>query len=256
MAITYQLLLGRFYQAASAAAFTVDSNDINIAAGWYYPWGYSGESSDQFLDHLQTLIRAIGAPFTTATVTCAVATGLVTIDTNAGSSKDITWSDTDVRDLLGFTGNLTGAESYTATNQMRYVWRPTKALSYTSVDRDEIWAPDSSSRVLRSSGGTAYSVVGYTAYDVELSWQYLPKADVITDSSTVWESLQQFWVDVIAKGSPLRYLPDRTSYTSTSFGCGLVMGDETIGSFEDMVRRNIDGVDTRWGASVQVAKYE
>ena len=40
----------------------------------------------------------------------------------------ITWDSTGLRDLLGFTGDLSGAASYTATNISPLLWSPAKPL--------------------------------------------------------------------------------------------------------------------------------
>lgn len=61
-------------------------------------------------------------------------TGLVTIDVPGTAS--ITWTDTDLRDVLGFTGNLSGAGSYTGTWGARGMWMPDSPLvsPYTAGD--------------------------------------------------------------------------------------------------------------------------
>ncbi len=49
-------------------------------------------------------------------------TGMVTV--TADETFSLTWTVTEFRDLLGFTGNTSGSASYTGTNQCRSVWMP------------------------------------------------------------------------------------------------------------------------------------
>lgn len=62
-------------------------------------------------------------------------TGVGKVTLSASVTFSITWTDTNLRDMLGFTGNLSSASSYTATYPMRYTW----ISDYTPSDR-EWWA--------------------------------------------------------------------------------------------------------------------
>lgn len=57
------------------------------------------------------------------------ADGFVTLDDNGGANFTITWTDTALRDLLGFTADLAGANSYTASRKIRGAWYPTKIVN-------------------------------------------------------------------------------------------------------------------------------
>ena len=54
---------------------------------------------------------------------------VVELYTADSSTFSVTWNDTDFRDILGFTGNLSGANSYTATHRARYTWVPTHPMT-------------------------------------------------------------------------------------------------------------------------------
>ncbi len=51
-------------------------------------------------------------------------TGKVTIEGSGVSTFTITWTNTILRDVLGFTGNLSGALTYTGTEHAEYLWLP------------------------------------------------------------------------------------------------------------------------------------
>ncbi len=266
MALAYSMFLGRFYLASKSFNVThdagepnPDSDTITTTAGNYYIKGYTGESTNQLVEHLQAQIRAssLGTSLASATVDLNEGTGQITINFATGGTEiGITWTDTDLRDLLGFTGDLSGADSYTATNQCRYIWRPTRYVSNHDVDRDQIWAEESNSRVVVSSDATAFAITGNTRKNVNLEFRNLPAADVRTDSATVWETFQQFFVDVIAKGETVRYIPDRATYSSTSYGEGLAGPDsDSVGKLTDYISRALPRSDTLWGVSIDLVQY-
>ena len=255
--MAYQMLLGRFYLASND--FTVNdsggADTLSTTAGYYYPSGYSGDT--QLCEHLQSVIRANGGVYTSATVTLSAATGLITIDfATGGTDITLNWTDTDLRNILGFTENQSGAKSDTATNQMRYVWRPTRSMSDHPVDLTEFWSPATNTKLVRSTDGTTYAIRGNEYNEATAEWQYLPQADVITNSSTAYESLQEFYSDVIVKGQSVRLLPDRTSYTSSSYKEALIgLPDKSLGSFRDFCNRHITSYNGLWSVSLPLAEY-
>jgi hypothetical protein len=94
-------------------------------------------------------------------------TGRVLIEHDAGAIFTLTWISTDMRDLLGYTGNLTGANAYTATGHAQGVWLPDCPMAskygpndpgHTEADRTEeesprgdVWALQFQSKVILPS---------------------------------------------------------------------------------------------------------
>lgn len=237
--MTQQQYLGQFtHPTAATHDFTVDTDpstgpfNVTLTAADYYVAGYTGEAPGtlQYVEHIQAQIRAAAGAFATATVLYDAATGLITIDMQVASA--IVWVETDIRDNLGFTGNLSGAGPFIATNQARYVWRPTLGLSDYPGDLTRWWGQDSTTISGRASDGTNYGAVGNILKQGDYEYMLLPESEVITDSSTVWESLEQFWADVPHNNMPIRCYPDRTLSASTSFETGFWTGpDGVVGVF-------------------------
>jgi hypothetical protein len=77
-----------------------------------------------------SILGGIVAAMTAAGVAgaAAVLTQDRRVKISAGGTFSITWTDTGLRDLLGFTGNLAAAASYTATNVSPLLWSPAKPL--------------------------------------------------------------------------------------------------------------------------------
>lgn len=250
----YQQYFGKFTINSSNDSFNVATQSMTLTSADYFITGYTGESSPQLCEHLQNRIRT-HANQGNANVTFSVSTGRITIDLNM--TCNISWVDTDLGKLFGFNdAALLDATTYTAENQSRYVWRPSRAIVEYPGDLNRWWTPRSTTQVSRSKDGSTFSVVGNKLYDGKYAYQCLPAADVITDASTVWESLEQFWEDVIHAGKPMRVYPDRTlnaptSYVNALFGAG----EDGVGSFRDFEERHISTFQGLWDVSLDLWKH-
>ena len=258
--MTLQIYNGTATVDADSKDFTIDTNPstgpfaLSLTAGDYFVFGYTAEVADQLIEHLQTTIRTVGA-YAAADVTIAPATGIVTINFKAECA--VVWTDTDLRDLLGFTANLSGQSAYSATNACRYLWRPTLGLSSYPGDLTRLFGQRSTSMVGVSSDGTTYSREGTILYDGVYGYSLLPVASIITDSSTVWESLEQFWADVLHRGKPVRVLPDLTDVSSAGYHTALMTGpDGKVGGFHDaMVGRWRENYNGLWSVEFMLRKH-
>jgi len=248
--ITYQAYLGRFY--ASAWGLTINATAKVVTAGFYYPKGYSGESAVQFLEHLTDKLNDVVGG---ATATLDLTTGLVTLDFN-GNTTSVTWTSTALRDLLGFTGDLSSATSYVATNKMRYCWFPTRGLADYPGDLTRFWGRGSTSRTVVSADDTAYGIKGSLTYSAMLRYAMLPAADVVTTSTTVWRALEAFFEDVMHAAQSMRICPDRTSYTSTTYVTALLnKGKDAYGDFAGFAKRHARTNNGLWDVDIPLKRY-
>jgi len=251
---TYQHWLGRFAVGASNDSFTVDATAKTCTAGNYYLFGYTSESTVQFIEHMEDLIAAVVA---SSTVTYSTTTERVTIAWGSNSHA-LTWTDTDLRDLLGFTTNLaSGAGPYTATNAPRYLWAPNRGFTSTPVISSRVYAPISSTVVHCSRDGTLTTVRGNTRYAGEVEYQLLDGTRVFVPATgSVNKELEKFFEDVIAAGELIRVYPDRSLNASTSYvTVKACVPGEPIGSFEDWAARHISSYDGLADVRIPLAKY-
>ncbi len=264
--MAYQQYFGRFAITNASKDFTLERKTAPVhgpaaaalTTGYYYIHGWTGEATDQLCEHMQAVIRAWqgGGHFPAATVTYAHATGKVTIDFG-GVDGDLVWTDTALRDLLGFTGDCTGADSYEADNQARYVWRPTLTLTDYPGDRSTWWAPDSTSIEHVSEDGSTYGCKGSLLYAGGFEYQLLPETDVIICSdTTAYESLEQFWLDVVHEAQPIRCYPDRTLNTSGDVKVAKWAGGEggAVGSWQDYRERQRPNWNGQWTVQLPLRK--
>ena len=159
------------------------------------------------------------------------ATGKAVITaTGVGATVAVTWNTTALRDALGWTGNLSGATSYTAPQHARYLWLPNCGRSSplapnpTAQTRD--MGVEESDYTITVAPTGASKRLGYNRRLVEnLSWSWLKAPKVWIEHEAVTnESLQRFYRDAIAVGRAFRYHPDR-SVDSLAFEWGARSGE-------------------------------
>lgn len=247
-----QVYLGRFVIDGTTDTIALSGGaapeTITLASGKYFLAGYTAEGTRQLVEEIDQKLNAT-ANYGAAAIAYSYTTGKVTISgMNAGWT--LTWTDTALRDLLGFTGNLTGATSYTATNEARYQWRPTRSWSDHPGTASRVWAPRSSSLVQVARDGTTTGVVGALLYDAALAYRMLPEARILTPSTgSVNQDLERYYEDVCHKAEHTRLFPDSTATTSTSFVTGVLSGSKDAGEmppFVDLAKRHIESYQGLW----------
>lgn len=150
------------FTVPSSVSISVTNNGggpttVNIAAGTY--------TMSSFVTELQSALTTQRAPSSGAwsvTLSTGVAgTGRVTIAMSAGTFS-ITWTSTALRDLLGFTANISSQASSTGANQAKGLWRPDAVLR---CDADARRAPLASDhRTTVSPTGAVYALKSSTMY--------------------------------------------------------------------------------------------
>lgn len=191
----------------------------HITQGDYFIQEYSGEGANGLVEHMQAAVRALGpvGDLDDFTVTLS-ATGFITLS-NTGNF-DITWTDAELQNILGFTGNLTGASTYTATNQPKYCWYPNvgpvSLLSHTHEDG----VISSDAMVTRAPSGRVTHTRYHTFTDQELRFRFLESQYVfpigLGGTTILNRDYETWWTNT--GGARFRYYPDRTLTTSLSGG--------------------------------------
>ena len=253
---TLAQILGRFYISNALDDFSVGGTALSLDTGYYYLAQYSGETTEQLCEHMQAVIRA-GTAYSSATVTYSGSTGVVTI--NIGATATLDFDDTGLAAILGFSAtSYSGASSYSSNQVPQHVWRPTISLSDHYGEKKNLWAPRSTSRVVRSANGTTYSIVGNELFDVVLTWNILPKEDVITPADgTVYRDYEQFYRDVIHEGQPMRVYHDRTLNSVDDFKTAIFGSDDQdiVGSISEYVARYTPDYNGHWSVTIPLMEF-
>ena len=224
---------------------------ITVDAGYYY-WSSAGTGSEDWAAQLAEDINAEADLTDTWTVTVGAGeagTGKCTIAAD-GAVCTVTWQDTNIRDMCGFTGNLSGSTSYTSTNHVKGLWLPDGpprspyGLSDDGADeKDQTYTESSAGHVM---------TLGYQRKVVQayVRWQGLSRKKVrIAGESTTGESRQQFVRDVLfaeatyCTDRKLRIYPDAdTDGTYTTYRNAAPIPEEEAIS---------DGWIEQWNAGFQ-----
>lgn len=144
---------------------------------------------------LQSVLTAQRAPSAGSwSVSVSTTTGLVTIAMSSGTFT-ITWTSTDLRDLLGFAATITTQTTATGTSQAKGIWIPDCTLM---SDIDIRHAPrDTKARASVSPTGVLSSARGPSSYShTGLKWDHVAAARTWTlDETTPNMSYETFLKD-------------------------------------------------------------
>lgn len=232
---------------------------ITITAGTYTP--------TTLCAHVQTRLTADRAPsagaWSVALSTGASGTGLVTIAMSAGTFS-IAWTSTILRDLLGFTANITAQTSATGTGQHRGLWLPKAPLD---IEGDPDAAPKATDlRTTTSPSGLVIGLKGTRMYRHKaLRWSHVLRRYTIKAAEvTANESLEQ-WLDDTQFGeghawfgvvSPFRAYwdsagSDRAVGYALNAGAGPTAGWSLTGvsSLDSVITRKAEGWTGIWSVA-------
>lgn len=180
----------------------------------------------------------------------AGSTGRFTIAVSAGTFS-ITWTSTALRDLLGFTDNISSASTSTGDDHAIGIWHPDCPLN---INGDYRSAPRSTDlRQSMSPTGRVYGHIGNTRYQhTGLRYSHVPQHKTWAAAETLTnESLERFLIDTQWGGGHTWFTP---SSRVTIYGPGgLTVGGDSapswslleLTSMESAVRR-IDSWDGLW----------
>lgn len=191
--MSYGGRLEAFITVPSGVSISVTNNGggpttVNITAGSYAPTSLCA--------HIASALTAQRAPssgsWSVTLSTGSAGTGQVTIAMSAGTFS-ITWTSTVLRDLLGFTGNITTQTSSTGANACRGLWLPKcpmmieghPASKGTSTDARSTMSPTGKSLTLK--GTTKYRRRG-------LVWSHVANAQYREAAAAVTYSSLEQWI--------------------------------------------------------------
>lgn len=260
---TKQAYLGRFSLATPSLRFTVNQTGaeaLTLTAADYFMRGYTSEGVG-LCEHIQATIRAIGAGYTTVTCTLDMTTGKITI-ANFDANTSFTWTDTLLRDRLGWEGDLSGATTYTAPNRARFTWFPGLAPSKIPTQINEFWEWRSNTTINSGPDGGGHGASGGEQFAADIRYDLLLLADVQVAQGAGQSSnrsFERFLRDVAGKAQPIRIVPDRTVYAAVAdFKVGLFgPPGKPIGGWRDWATSSFGEEDhALWDVSLFFQKYD
>lgn len=203
-----------------------------IAAGTYYHSSVGDGAND-----LPAAIAAAANASMGETWTCTIAagesgTGKYTIGCS-GATCTVTFTDTDERDAMGFTGNLSASTSYTSPDSAEGIWLPERPFNNLNGGGSWVGSWETDKMGGETASGHFYGVMGAKKRISFLDWNGESRAKTwVTAEVTTNESFEQFYLDCICGeaswgtvGGPLRFYPDAA--TDGTYASYYVPGMET-----------------------------
>lgn len=188
---------------------TISGSPQNVSGSryLYYPGGGS-------LSLLSAMISAMSSAGLAGPA--AVLTQDRRVKLSAAGVFTVTWTDSELRDLLGFTGNLAGASTYTATNPSPLLWSPAKPL----VPELSPWNTLGNDRPLAyftmsPSDGSTCVVSHGTRTDQRWSASHVAM-DRVHTASELGGEWRTFFLECAAKGYRFHVYPEVTEETGST----------------------------------------
>ena len=172
----------------STTITAIGTYTVTLSAGNYYP----ADLLSSFKTQLDAATGADGV-FTVSGSFGETGTGIVTIS-HTVQTFTITWTSTDLRDALGFTGDLTpAATSFSGTKCARGVWLPGCPMVAAYGANDPGHTETDLAQTI-SPRGDVTSFVYETRTRLAVQWTHVARARArVAGESVVGESFEQWW---------------------------------------------------------------
>lgn len=192
MAIPTAWLIGSY--VLPATTITIDGSATSLTSteqAWYL---YHDTDALSLVDQLEDVLLAEGVTGATVRV---LENRKVRISANA--AFDLDWGSTLSRTLFGFTGNLSGASTYTATNISPLLWSPSKPESPTESPLGVTGRRVYDTKLSTAPDGTQVADSHYTQRVNTFNWSHVPMDRFQTSSEVGGEYVVFF--DYVHKGN-------------------------------------------------------
>lgn len=196
-------IIGSTRDADFDVIFTGNASTQNVAGDLYL---YHPTSSLSLLAAMITAMTAGGVADP-----AAVLTRDRRVKLSSSGNFSVQWSDVALRTLLGFTGNLAAAASYTAPNVSPLLWSPAKPLASELSPRGTTGIRRPLSFYTASpNDGSPFVVTHGSRIDQRWSCSHVDSDRVFTSDGVVGGEWATFFDEVAAKGSRFFVYPEVT----------------------------------------------
>jgi hypothetical protein len=161
-----------------------------IAAGDYYL--IDEVAAVSMLRQLELTLSAVLG----ATAEFAILENRLIKITSDGGNFGISWDSTELRDLLGFIGNVSGADNYTASLISPLLWSPGRTETPLNAPLGDAGQVIHDTMVGASAGAVQMATSNNSVTHLDLMWRYVTNARTKT-SARLGGEYHTFWEDVI-----------------------------------------------------------
>lgn len=236
-------------ESLPAQSFTIDVYGATIPAGPYYLT--HATSNISLFDLVTSEMDNAAVPDPAVEF---LENRLVRI--SASATFAITWgSATTLRDMLGFTGNLSGASSYTATLVSPYLWSAGQTVSKSTPTGSTGYSVEDATITVSADGTEQYTDFHTTHTWDEWDWPsvYLDRFDA--SGAYSGGTYLGFRTAVIVPGHRMQCyeIVEEDSSSSTVVTLPTVLGTYRMRTIPaGKGKRKIDNANTYWGVNMEV----
>lgn len=192
-------------------AMNVTGTPKTVAAGTYYIHERN-DLTKSLVAKVDDLLNDLHAGNSCTFTETGTNKGRVTIVLSAGPpSQTLTWTATALRDILGFTGNLTAGTNL-APEQAEYVWHPDQPIARALAPIGTLGRRRSDARVTRALDGTVYGTKFNELRENRFLIELVEKERTwAADEVLVNRSWETFWRVVISQVRRFRLVWDEAN---------------------------------------------
>lgn len=242
------ILIGSAYLPAQTMIF--GGVGVEVPAGTWYP------SSDSVLGALQSALATAGLSGASVRL-CN--DGLIRIS-GTGLAFSLNWtSATELRDMLGFTSNLSGSASYVATYPSPQIFIPGYPATRSVSEGLPGYDVDDARTEIDRSGTIVQTTYYHTQVWDELSWSPLPLSKITTEdvsqpaSNGTWRRFRRV---VLLRNHPFRFYEiAEVDGTTSAITLPTRIGTYKVRSVpKDVLDRRIANSNNLWGISIDTIR--
>lgn len=204
-----------------------------VASGDYYLSSANADGGSSFIAAFETALNTAAPTDTIGVSIGAGESGAGTVQITSTGTTEITWTDVDCRNMLGFTSDLAANTVWAGSNHARGLFLPN--IAFLNLNGGDYWRGwhESDLRVTENAAGYLFAFSGQRKRVCDLAWQGIKRQKTwIVNESKINESFEKFYLDVILGEGPFCYTPcgpvrfypdadDSSVFGTYRFGSGL-----------------------------------
>lgn len=234
-------------------AMNVTGTTKTVPAANY--WMHSATLAKSLVSKVGDLLDDVDAGNSASMATTGTNKGRVTIVLATGQT--LAWTATDLRDALGFTGNLVAGTNL-APNQARYCWWPNTPITRALYPLGQVGPRRSDAVQVRAPDGTVYTTKFVETRENDFLVELVEDRYAIEGKESLLnESFERLWRDAISLGRKLKVVWDEADQASETAGkfAEYAPGERVVAGGAAVWKPHIATFEKWWDLGIDVSEF-